>query len=222
MAQVDDVKQRLGGSSTRDSRGNVRPWFAKLMVETAESYGTKLTEGRIRAYAIDMGDLPAEELAAAFATCRREGSGFFPSVAEVRRQCVATPDDRALLAWTAMEQAASKVGAYQSVEFADPVAAQALLQVFGSWPNWCQQEIGPELHTKRLQFMAAYREIRRHGAAGAQPVRLSGELEGAGNYKQLPGLAAGRITAGGQVEQVTEGDMAQAQRQLPAATTKEQ
>jgi hypothetical protein len=128
---------------------------------------------------------------------------------------VATPDDRALLAWNSMEQAAAKVGAYQSILFADASAAQALLHVFGSWPNWCQQEAGPELALKRQQFLAVYREIRRTGAAGSKPVRLSGGLESAGNYKQLPGLAAGHITAGGDVEQVTEGAIAQ--RQLPAA-----
>jgi len=198
-----------------DTRGNVVPWFATVIFETAEACGTKLTEARVRVYAADLDDLPQEQVVRAFRTCRREGSGFFPSVAEVRRQCVATPDDRALLAWTSMEQAASKVGAYQSIVFADPVAAQALLQVFGSWPAWCGMEQGPELALKRQQFMAVYRDIRRTGAAGTEPVRLSGELEGAGNYKQLPGLAAGRITAGGTVEQVTEGKVAQ--RQLPAA-----
>lgn len=203
-----------------DSKGNVVAWFATAIFETAEAFGTKLTEARVRVYAADLDDLPQEQVVQALRTCRREGSGFFPSVAEVRRQCVATPDDRALLAWNAMEQAASKVGAYQSVEFGDPVAAMALLQVFGSWPAWCEMEQGPELALKRQQFMALYRDIRRHGTAGTAPIRLHGQLEGAGNYKQLPGLAAGRITAGGAVEQVTEGAMAQ--RQLPPATTKEQ
>lgn len=220
MARVDDVKRRLGGSSTLDTKGNVREWFAKVVFETAEACGTKLTEVRVRVYAADLEDLPADQIVQAFKTCRREGSGFFPSIAEVRRQCVATPDDRALLAWNAMEQAASRVGAYQSVEFEDPVAAAALLQVFGSWPQWCQQETGPELLVKRQQFLAAYREIRRQNAAGTEPVRLSGELEGAGNYKRLPGLAAGRITAGGGVQEITEGAMV-VRQQLPQSTEKE-
>lgn len=216
--QVDNVKRRLGGSSTLDTRNNVREWFAKVVFETAEACGIKITEARVRIYAADLGDLTAEQVTQAFRTCRREGSGFFPSIAELRRQVVATPDDRALLAWNAMEQAAAKVGAYQSVEFDDPVAAAALLQVFGSWSNWCQQETGPELLVKRQQFLAAYRDIRRQQAHGTEPVRLSGELEGAGNYKRLPGLAAGRITASGEVQQITEG---KALRQLPQSTDKE-
>lgn len=205
----------MNQSSTLDRKGNVVEWFATVVFETAEACGIKITEARVRIYAADLGDLTPEQVKQAFRVCRREGSGFFPSVAEVRRQVVATPDDRALLAWTAMEQAAAKVGAYQSIEFEDTVAAAALLQVFGSWPQWCQQETGPELLVKRQQFLAAYREIRRQQAAGTAPVRLSGQLEGGGNYSRLPGLAAGRITAGGTVESITEGT---ALRQLPQAT----
>jgi len=210
MASVNPHNQ----SSTQDRNGNVVDWFARVIFETAEACGTKLTEARVGVYAADLSDLTAEQITNAFRTCRREGSGFFPSVAEVRRQVVATPDDRALLAWNAMEQAAAKVGAYQSIEFSDPIAAAALLQVFGSWPQWCEQEMGPVLLVKRQQFLAAYRDIRRQQAHGTDPVRLSGMLEGAGNYRRLPGLAAGRITATGAVEAITEGT---ALRQLPQA-----
>lgn len=222
MAQVDDVKQRLGGSTTVDQHGNVREWFAKIVFEAAEAHGIKLTEARIRVYAADLGDLEPTQVVDAFRTCRRDGSGFFPSVAELRRQVVATPDDRALLAWNAMEQAASKIGAYQSVEFEDTAAARALTMVFGSWPSWCQQEIGPELLVKRQQFLAAYRDVRRQEAASAEPIRLSGLLEAGGNYQRLPQLAAGRITAHGIVQNVTEAVQAKlesmkSKRRLPQA-----
>lgn len=220
--QVDDVRARLSdGSSTLDRQNNVREWFAAIVFETAEACGAKLTETRVRIYAADLGDLHQDDIIAAFKRCRREGSGFFPSIAELRRQVVATPDDRALLAWNAMEQAASKVGAYQSIEFEDPAAARALTMVFGSWPSWCQQEIGPELLVKRQQFLAAYREVRRQEAAGAEPIRLSGLLESGGNYQRLPQLAAGRITAHGVVQNVTEAQQAKLEgttmRQLPQA-----
>lgn len=214
MSQVDKVKQRLGGSSTLDKHGNVVEWFAKVIFETAEACGIKITEARVRVYAADLGDLERPQVEAAFRRCRRDGSGFFPSVAELRRQVVATPDDRALLAWNAMEQAAAKCGAYQSVEFEDPVAAAALLHVFGSWPQWCEQETGPDLLVKRQQFLAAYREMRRQAPADAPPVRLSGLLESGGNYQRRPELAAGKVTADGAVLQVTEGET-DTRRQLP-------
>lgn len=208
-------------SSTLDFNGNIQEWFGRAIFETAEAYGLKLTEARIRVYAADLGDLEPQQVLAAFRRCRREGSGFFPSVAELRRQVVATPDDRALLAWNAMEQAAARVGAYQSIEFEDPAAARALTMVFGSWPQWCQQETGPELLVKRQQFLAAYREVRRQEAAGAAPIRLSGLLEAGGNYQRLPQLAVGRVTALGVVQNVTEALQAKFEstttRQLPQA-----
>lgn len=207
-------------TSSLTPQGHASEWFAKVIFETAEAFGIKLTETRVRVYATELRDLTRADVEAAFSRCRREGSGFFPSLPELRRQVVATPDDRALLAWNAMEQAASKIGAYQSVEFEDPAAARALTMVFGSWPSWCEQETGPELLVKRQQFLAAYRDVRRQEAAGAEPIRLSGLLEGSGNYKRLPQLAVGRITAHGVVQSVTEAVQAKLEgmkqrRQLP-------
>lgn len=207
-------------SSTVDSSGNVAEWFGHVIFETAEAYGLKLTESRVRIYAADLGEFEATQVIAAFRRHRKEGK-FFPTVAELRAQMVATPDDRALLAWNAMEQAAVRVGAYQSIEFEDPAAARALTMVFGSWPQWCQQETGPELLVKRQQFLAAYREVRRQEAAGATPIRLSGLLEAGGNYQRLPQLAVGRVTALGVVQNVTEALQAKFEstttRQLPQA-----
>lgn len=207
-------------SSTFDKHGNVAEWFGEVIFETAEACGIKITEARVRVYAADLGDLEPQDITAAFRRCRREGSGFFPSVAEVRRQVVATPDDRALLAWNALEQAAASIGAYQSIEFEDPVAAAALVQVFGSWPQWCGMEAGPELALKRQQYLAAYRDLLRQETAGTDPVRLSGLLEATGKYQRLPQLAVGRITAGGVVQSVTEAlqaklDEVKQARQLP-------
>ena len=210
-----------GKSSSTFEGGHVAEWFGRVVFETAEICGIKITEARVRGYAADLGDLEPAQIIEAFRKCRRDGSGFFPSVAELRRQVVATPDDRALLAWNAMEQAAAKVGAYQSIEFEDPAAARALVMVFGSWPSWCQQEMGPELLVKRQQFLAAYREVRRQEAAGAAPIRLSGLLESGGNYQRLPQLAVGRVTAHGVVQNVTEALQAKLEgtstRQLPQA-----
>jgi hypothetical protein len=219
----------LGSSLTAD--GNVARWFGHLMLETAEAAGIKVSETRTRVYAADLADLPAEQVIDAVRRIRKEGSGFFPSVAEIRRQIVATPDDQALLAWTAFERAAVSVGAYQSVDVEDTVAAAALVQVFGSWPEWCAQETGPELLTKRQQFFAAYREQRRRQRAAATrlgatlpaitdetPTRLLGLLEGNNRYVRSPAVFIGRITALGQVLSVRDQSAlpeAQQRRALP-------
>jgi len=218
-------------TSSVDRDGNVSEWFGRIILEAAEACGAKLTEARIRIYAADLADLPAEQVIAAFRRVRREGSGFFPSVAEIRRQLMPTPDDEALLAWTSMETAAMKIGAYQSIEFEDTVAAAALLQVFGSWPNWCAQEPGPELALKRQQFLAAYRDLRRQAQDSTlvvvEPARLRGLLEGgAGRYERRPNIAIGVVSARGEVRaafEVAVGRLdGKAQRQLPPVTQEEE
>lgn len=183
---------------TRTANGDVAPWFAAVMVETAEAAGIRLTETRIRIYALDLEDLPPDAIVAAFRRVRREGSGFFPSVAEIRRQVEGTPDDRALLAWTALERAVGLVGAYQSLDVADTAAAEALVTVFGTWPAFCAHEAGPELLVKRQAFLAAYRAARaRERDAG--PRRLIGLHEASGSYRAMPALALGQMTADGRV-----------------------
>jgi hypothetical protein len=219
---------KFGGSIGGD--GNVSEWFGRIILEAAEACGTKLTEARIRIYAADLADLPADQVIAAFRRVRREGSGFFPSVAEIRRQLMPTPDDEALLAWTSMETAAMKIGAYQSIEFEDAVAAASMLQVFGSWPNWCAQEPGPELALKRQQYLAAYRDLRRQEQASeilnVEPTRLRGLLEGgAGRYERRERLAVGRVSLRGDVRAAFENEIGRiegnTQRQLSSGTQEE-
>lgn len=168
--------------------GNAARWFGLLIMESAEAHGIKIGEARIRVYATDLADIQALDVIAAFRRARREGSGFFPSVAEVRKQLVASPDDLSLIAWTTLERAAEDVGGWESVEFADPALAKALGDVFGSWPEFCQIEIGPELALKRQQFLAAYRDARRTTRPNAPPVKMNGLLAGQGTYTGTPKL----------------------------------
>lgn len=185
--------------STLAPDGHVAEWFGRIMLETAEATNTKLTEAKIRVYAHDLQEFTPPQLVAAMRRCRREGKGFFPAVAEVIREIEPSPDDRAMLAWTALEAAAAQIGAYQSIEIEDAAAAEALVAVFGSWASWCEMERGPDLLTKRQQFLAAYRDARRQMPTSPAPVRCAGLLEASGRYERKPALAVGRITARGEV-----------------------
>lgn len=167
-------------------RGNASRWFGLLFMETAEGIGIKVSESRVRVYASDLSDLQARDVIEAMRRARKEGSGFFPSIAEVRRGIVASPDDAALLAWNSLERSASDIGAWESVTFNDAATAEALEQTFGTWPEFCQMEIGPELALKRQQFLAAYRDARRRLPTTAPPRTMSGLLAGTGNYAGQP------------------------------------
>lgn len=182
--------------STVKPDGNVAEWFGALLFEAAEATATRLSEARVRIYANDLADCRPEDIVSAFRRVRKEGSGFFPSIAEIRRQIVATPDDAALLAWTLFERAAFDVGAYESIAVDDHCAATALLNVFGSWQGFCETEQGPEMALKRQQFIAAYRNARRETRVATAPKILHGVLNVSGTFE--PKTIA-RLTAASEI-----------------------
>ena len=150
--------------------GGVVPEFARTIVEFAEAWGARLTEQRIRVYAQALGHVEWDALLRAFSACVAE-CRTFPTVAEILRHAQPSSDDAALLAWTGLCRAVSRVGSWTSVDVADGAAAQALVDVFGSWAAFCAVEEGPELALKRQQFLAAYRQARR---GSPPPRRLDG------------------------------------------------
>lgn len=158
-------------------KADVPEWFAALMVTLAESWGAKLTEARIRLYAAALADVPEPQLRLAAERAVRE-SAFFPTVAYLR-QCVGlSPEDAGVLAWASLRAAAAAHGAYASLTVADGAAAEALEVACGSWPAFCALEEGPALHTRRAEFLAAYRALR-----GRVPARrLAGLCETTGHY----------------------------------------
>ena len=196
---------------TRD--GAVDPQFAKLMLALAEVLGVVLTEQRHRFYARLLSDVPLDQLRVAFGraanSCR---GGCFPSPGELRAFIGPAEGDAALLAWAALSRAVTDVGAYASVDVEDGATAEALVNVFSSWPELCSYDDGPALALKRQEFLAAFRQAQRMGAKGR---RLPGSCEASGSYptgEAAGALWAGRITASGQVltgrdqRQLTEGD----------------
>ena len=158
---------------------SVSPDFARCMVALVESYpnAKPLTEWQVRGYADSLSGFTIDQVKYA---CRRarDESRFFPSSAELRQFIEPSPDDAAMIAWTAFAQAASAVGCYASLETEDEYAGLALLQVFGSWSQYCAVP-NTELHAKRAEFIAAYRSVRRLPGQ-SRPLRLQGEIEASG------------------------------------------
>lgn len=179
MDQTDKTRVRLGGSATLDPNGNVSEWFAKLMFVAAEAVGVRLSEARIRIYAQDLAAYEKTSIERAFTKARRHGSGFFPSSAELIRHIEPSMEDRALMAWDSLTRAAEDVGGYRALAVEDQAAANALLATFGSWPEFCAYERGPELLVKRQAFLARYREELRVSDGRGDPVVLRGALPNA-------------------------------------------
>jgi hypothetical protein len=144
------------------ANGHVTDEFAKLMVQLASAYAAmsgKLSEPMIRVYAVGLGDLSIDQLKAAMGIVLRE-SVFWPSVADIRKAALGSADDAGVLAWMALRRAAAEVGSWASLTVEDGAAAHALDATFASWPEFCRLEEGPEMHTRRQEFLAAYRAAR--------------------------------------------------------------
>lgn len=166
--------------------GHVTESFAEFMCRLAEAWGINLSEGRIRVYAAGLSDIPLDRIKSVCSKLVRD-SQFFPTVAAIRAGIEATPEDAGVLAWAALRKAAADVGAWTTVTIQDGAAAAALDAVFGSWPEFCALEDGPALHTRRQEFLAAYRVARW---ANASPARLRGLCEATGKYEPTRSLAA--------------------------------
>lgn len=204
----------MGKSAKDDERsvtsaGHASEWFGRLALIAAEAAGVRVSEARIRVLAHDLAGYSRPQVERAFTMARREGSGFFPTPAELIRYIEGTADDRGLLAWEAFVRAAAEVGSYRNVDVDDAAAAYALTSVFGSWPEFCAHETGPDLLVKRQSFLAAYRQARRAGASGT--TRLPGALPGpAGDvgHVALDGsveLRLDHLLSAGDVRRLTEG-----------------
>lgn len=180
--------------------------FLSVMTMLGVAFRVEANEPRIKLYADQLSDLSLDQLKVAAVTAVRECK-FFPTVSELRRFAFGSIEDRALVAWSGLMQAASRVGAYRTVEIDDGVAALALAHVFGSWPEFCQAEDSPALAQLRQEFLATYRRfapstprvpVLLKGWAAGEPVRLS-LSEGAMDHERA--LIQGR----GRAMELTEG-----------------
>ena len=173
--------------------------FAKLMVWLAAAYPkAELTEAQVRVYWAGLQDLGLDAIRQAMSRAVKEAR-WMPTVAELRSYVQPLPQDAAVLAWTALEQAAVKVGAFQSLRVEGHVAAEALLRVFGSWPAFCAFDRGPALGQKRAEFLVAYQDALRRGRHDGGWTRLPGTCEASGAYHNGAACWAGQVTATGQV-----------------------
>lgn len=182
--------------STFNADGTIAAWFGRLFEDLAEAYPSmRVRAGQVKVYAQALQDLTPDQIRAAMGRAILDNK-FFPSVAELRAYVLPMPDDAAVLAWAALEQAASKIGAWQSLECEDPCVAEALLVAAGDWPSFCALEEGPQKMVVRQSFLAAFKDARRKVPVGAPPLRCAGLLP---TGPSRAGLAVGRITARGEV-----------------------
>lgn len=127
------------------------------------AFDREATDATLQAYWWGLEDLPIEDVECA---CRRalSESRRMPVPAELRELVgIAKPDDAAQIAWQAVE-AASALGSYRAVDFADGII-NATIRSLGGWPAILSRP--PDEFDKwvRKDFLATYQAFLRTGAS---------------------------------------------------------
>jgi len=151
----------------------------------AEMFGKQLSEPAVRMYLAAMSDVGAEAVERAAAEAA-SSSKFFPPPAELREMAgVARPEDRAILAWSQVEKAVSRFGAYKTVDFDDPLI-NAAIRTLGGWVSVCKRD--PDEFDKwlRADFLKTYASLTRTGVTGDLCAPLPG-LGGRGTVRRIDG-----------------------------------
>lgn len=133
----------------------------------AEAFNRQASDAMVRAYAIGLEGLTAQQIesaaAAALRSCR-----FMPTPAELRELAgEIRVSDRAEIAWAAFERAVRIQGGYRSVCFDDP-AINATVISLGGWKSCCEMPAKEFDQFLRPKFLKAYEAaVRTRSGAGA-------------------------------------------------------
>lgn len=111
-----------------------KPAFARLMVGLGEYYGKDQSKQVLSIYwkALEQYDLDAVDAACRAHISNPDSGQWFPKIADLVRLIDGGTNDRALLAWTKVDQAVRRIGTFQSVCFDDGLIHVAL-QDMGGW-----------------------------------------------------------------------------------------
>lgn len=148
--------------------------FEKLMNGLCVGHG-KDPKGLISVYWYALVDLDFAKVRDAILSAIREFD-YMPSPARIRRHCGATADMRIDIAWSAVLEAAARVGRYKSVVF-DDVATTASVRALGGWGRICNATTEDAYGPLRKSFAETYARIIARGLneQDAQPLGESSD-----------------------------------------------
>ncbi len=148
-----------------------------------------LNEVQIAVYLDGLAEFTAADLNAAAQQHMRK-SEFFPKLSELLAILQPKVDTAAAaqLAWTTVERAIRRAGAYRGVVFANGAIGETVRQVFGSWPFACSFELdSPGWAIRRQSFLAIYPAMEKRNLT-AVTLRGMHESEQPLMIPPVPGL----------------------------------
>lgn len=133
-----------------------------------ELFDVTLSPAKKALYFEALRDLPFDAIAtalnAAVKTCT-----FMPRPAEIRKLAIGDVDDAIETAWMALRAAMQSAGAYRSIATTDPALGEAIVALFGSWPEACATDLSPEMwSSKRKEFGRVYRVLCDRALTGTR------------------------------------------------------
>ena len=106
---------------------------------------------------------------AALETCT-----FLPAPAELLELARGNAGDAARAAWDVVEKAMSRLGAWESVDFGEPI--NAAVRHVGGWAELCATDLEVLVHRRR-EFETAVLGYLRNGVTDGRGDHLAGEFE---------------------------------------------
>ena len=150
--------------------------FVQVIQALAENFNRECSSITLGAYWMGLDDVPIDVLKTAARTAIRSCK-FMPTCAELRQLAgEPTPEDRAEIAWAAIEGAVAGGGYYHSVDFDCPLV-NAAIRHCGGWKRFCLAE-GDEFDKwLRRDFVKMYARLCKTGASQDAMAPLMGEHE---------------------------------------------
>jgi hypothetical protein len=154
-----------------------RPAFSAMLALCAEQYGKPMSPELIGLYFDGLAHLPLDTVRAALSKHLRDTDvgHFMPKIADVIRACDGRSEDAAYAALLELQDAFGSVGAWSSVEFADPIT-RAVVRDMGGWPEICSRSAEEWVRFGARDFMRRYAIYKARGDWNA-PGYLPGYFE---------------------------------------------
>lgn len=138
--------------------------IVQLVTILAEAFGKETSDPMIAAYRIGLEDVPTEAVKRAVTAAIRQ-SKFMPTVSELRELAgEVRTEDRAVLAFAALDDAVRKHGYYSTVQFDDPVLT-ATVRALGGWQKVCDVPEKEWFSFFRKRFVETYSAYHRRGVS---------------------------------------------------------
>lgn len=162
-----------------------RQQFREAIQTMCAVYNVEPSLPLLTGYWLGMQDLELSDVQAAVGRALKQGGEFMPKPAALRELAgERTPAMRAIDAWVGVKRAIGSIGAYQTVEFDDPIATH-VVRMLGGWVRLCSTESAELDKWTSQRFQRLYEDVVASGRTPeAEPLRGLHAIDAAS--KQFP------------------------------------